>query len=152
VIPHQTLPQHCPRQVEKDRDAARPVDHLAVGIAAKGTASGGHNNVIQFSTVLKFVALGGPESCLTESCEYLWNRGVESSTDLPIEIDEAKAQAIRQRSSDRALSSTHETNQEDSAHTPQCYHPARVRPCAKPELVSFFGPGFFEFSILNSQF
>jgi hypothetical protein len=152
VIAIQPLLQHCPRQVEKDRDAAQPVDELAIGIAAEGTASSSHHNISQFGAPSQLVAFGDPERRLALSGEYLWNRGAEPSTDLPIEIDEAKTQAIRQRNSDRALSCSHEADKEDTAHTQQCYHPAHPPPCAKAKHFSFFGPRYTEFSILNSQF
>jgi hypothetical protein len=93
------------------------MDHLAIGFAAEGAASGGHHDIIELSTPRQFVALGGPEGRLAASGEYLCDRGTESSTDLLIEIDEAKAQAIRQRGSDRALSGTHETDKENARHT-----------------------------------
>jgi hypothetical protein len=128
------------------------MDHLAVGIAAKGAASGSHHNIYHFGAPRQFLVFGGPESRFTESCEYLWDRGFESSTDHSIEINELVPEPGRQSRTSRAFSCTHETNQENTTHTPQCYHPAHVDSWAKPKLFSFFGPSFSKFSILNSQF
>jgi hypothetical protein len=116
--------------------------HFSICLIAEGAASGGHHDIIEGSTSSQLIALGSPESGLATTGKYLWNRGTDSSTDFVVEIDETTPEPGRQRSTYRALSCTHETNEEDSRHTQQCYHLAHPVRRAKPKHFSFFCPSF----------
>jgi hypothetical protein len=62
------------------------------------------------------VALGSPEGRFPAATEDLRDRSTQLAADFFVEIDELGVQPGRYSSSDRRLSRTHESDQENTAH------------------------------------
>lgn len=82
-------------------------------------SSGGNDHILECSHLMQHVALQLTESRLASLGKQFADALVETVFDEVVHVDKVELEVTGQRSSERGLSSSHETDKEDACHDKQ---------------------------------